>query len=133
MILAMMAGMMLLGAVARICVLVSGASGLYDHTALRAAIMTINMTVGMAVWMRYRGHNSLHIAEMSGAMVVPLAILIYPFWAGLITSGALLGGMHVLMLPAMLGVMLYRRGVYSQHHGAHVHGHNAPAPTATIR
>ncbi len=61
---------------------------------------------------------------------MPLAILIYPFWAGLLTSGALLGGMHASMLPAMLGVMLYRRDVYSQHHRGHSHGHHSPAPAA---
>ncbi len=96
--------------------------------------MTVNMTIGMGVWMRYRGHNLLHISEMAGAMVAPLAILMYPFWAGLLSGGAMQGGTHVLMLPAMLGVMLYRRDVYSQHHVGHSssvsHGDSPPAPAA---
>ena len=35
------------------------------------------------------------------AMYVPLALLIVPFWAGVLPGGGLLGAMHVLMLPAM--------------------------------
>jgi flagellar biosynthetic protein FliP len=34
-------------------------------------------------------------------MYVPLALLIVPFWAGVLPGGGLLGAMHVLMLPAM--------------------------------
>ncbi|HET9477038.1 MAG TPA: hypothetical protein VFP63_06090, partial [Dehalococcoidia bacterium] len=56
------------------------------------------------------------ITEMGAAMFVPLAVLMYPFWAGAISRGALMGGMHVLMIPAMVGVMLYRRDVYTRHH-----------------
>jgi hypothetical protein len=82
---------------------------------VEALVMTVNMTVGMGLWMRHRGHSLTHIAEMAGAMFVPLAVLICPFWAGLITEGALMGAMHVLMLPAMVGVMLFRRDAYIQH------------------
>ena len=119
MVLAMVAGMFLLGALLRIGVLVIGDAGFYEHTVARALIMTVNMTIGMGLWMRHRGHDRLHVAEMAGAMFVPLAILVYPYCAGLLSRGALMGGMHVLMLPAMVAVMLYRRDVYSQHHGLH--------------
>jgi hypothetical protein len=53
---------------------------------------------------------------MSGAMVVPVLVLIPLCWLGTIGSGALFGLEHGLMLPAMLGVMLYRRSEYGHHH-----------------
>ena len=34
-------------------------------------------------------------------MFVPYAALIGPHWAGMLSGGARLGAMHVLMLPAM--------------------------------
>jgi hypothetical protein len=67
----------------------------------------------MAVWMRYRGHGWVPIGEMSVAMFIPLAVLIGPFWAGVLSGGALLEGMHVLMLPAMVIAMLHRRDDYA--------------------
>jgi hypothetical protein len=60
---------------------------------------------------------------MGAAMFVPLAVLIYPYWSGLLSSGALAAGTHLLMLPAMLGIMLVRWDVYSQGHRAHAAGH----------
>lgn len=78
-------------------------------------MMTANMTMGMGLWMRHQGHSLRLISEMAGAMFVPLAVLISPFWAGLISDGALMGAMHLLMLPAMVGVMLVRRDIYTQH------------------
>lgn len=117
MLAAMMAGMFLLGGLVSLVLLGAGRSEFLSGTSLRALVMTVNMTAGMGLWMRHRGHNPMQIAEMGAAMFVPLAILIYPFWAGAIGRGALMGGMHVLMIPAMVGVMLYRRDVYTRHHG----------------
>jgi len=74
------------------------------------------MVIGMAVWMRYRGHGWGAIAEMSCAMLVPLVVLILPFFAGVISADALLVGMHALMLPAMVVAMLHRRDEYAQDH-----------------
>ena len=82
--------------------------------------MATNMTVGMAVWMRHRGHGWAPIIEMAGAMYVPLALLIVPFWLGALPGGALLAGMHVLMFPAMWLVMTRRPAEY-------VHAHHAAA------
>jgi hypothetical protein len=75
------------------------------------------------VWMRYRGHGWAPIGEMSLAMFVPVAVLIGPFWAGVLSGGALLGGMHVLMLPAMVIAMLVRREEYARDHRRHVAVH----------
>src|SRR5438105_5405442 len=107
MLLAMLAGMAVLGALVQVICAALGHSGfLVDHVGLRAPLMAMNMTVGMAVWMRIRGHGWAAIGEMSAAMFIPLAVLIGPFWAGALSAGALLGAMHVLMLPAMGVAML---------------------------
>ena len=88
--------------------------------------MATNMIIGMSVWMRYRHHSWAAIADMAGAMYVPLAVLIVPFWLGVLSGGALIGLMHVLMLPAMWLVMLRRPDEYVHDHrtpvgpGAHV-------------
>lgn len=125
MVLAMVAGMVILGGLVSMAALALDHPGIYEHASVRAFIMTVNMTVGMSFWMKHRGHGPAHIAEMAVAMFVPLAVLIYPFWAGILSRGALMGGMHVLMIPAMVGVMLYRRDVYARDHRAHASAHPA--------
>ena len=118
---AMILGMALLGAVERMIFAALGQSGfLLDDAGLRAIVMAANMTIGMAVWMRYRRHGWAAIAEMSAAMFVPLMVLIGPFWAGVLSGGALLGWMHALMLPAMVLAMHHRRVEYAQDHHRHV-------------
>ena len=122
---AMFVGMIALGGLLSLVLRLFGHGNVYEHADLRELIMSVNMTVGMSVWMRYRGHNWLHTSEMAAAMFIPLAVLIYPFWAGLLSSRALAAGTHVLMLPAMLGIMLFRWNVYSQDHrlGQHPQSH----------
>lgn len=119
MVLAMIAGMAVLGVAVQVICAALGHSGFFtDHVGLRAPLMAMNMTIGMAVWMLHRGHGWAAIAEMSAAMFVPLALLIGPFWMGLLSDDALLGGMHMLMVPAMVIAMLHRRDEYAHgHHG----------------
>ena len=122
MVLAMLVGMAVLGlAAAAICAMLGHAGFLTDHAGLRSFVMALNMSIGMAVWMRFRGHGWAPIGEMVGAMFVPWALLIGPYVAGLISAGALLVGMHVLMFPAMVVAMLHRRDEYAHghHHGPH--------------
>ena len=120
MVLAMLVGMAVLGPVAMLICAALGHSGfLSDHAGVRAAVMATNMTIGMAVWMRYRGHGWGAIAEMGAAMFVPLAVLIGPYLAGALSGDALLALMHVLMLPAMAVAMLHRRGEYAHDHRRH--------------
>ena len=129
MVLAMLVGMAVLGAVVQVICAALGHSGFFtDHVGLRAPLMTMNMTIGMAVWMRHRGHGWAPIAEMSAAMFVPLAVLIGPFWAGVLSGGGLLGVMHVLMVPAMVIAMLHRRDEYA--HGHRRHQATSPARSA---
>jgi hypothetical protein len=129
MVAAMIVGMAVLGACVRVICAALGQSDFYiNHDGLRAAVMAANMTIGMAVWMRHRGHGWEAIAEMGGAMVVPLVVLIGPFWAGVLSGEALIGWMHVLMLPAMVIAMRHRRDEYAQDHHRHVA--TSPTPSA---
>jgi hypothetical protein len=129
MVAAMVVGMAVLGGVVRLIIAMFGDSGfLADRVGPRALLMTANMTIGMALWMRHRGHGWGAIAEMSAAMFVPLGILIGPFWAGALSGAALVGWMHLLMLPAMAIAMQYRRAEYAHDH--HQDDVEAAAPVA---
>jgi flagellar biosynthetic protein FliP len=113
MVLAMFAGMFVFGmAVSLFCMAIGHGTLLSDHVGVRAPIMATNMTVGMTIWMRHRRHSWATSAEMAGAMYVPLAILIVPFWAGRLSGGMLLVGMHVLMFAGMWLVMVRRPSEY---------------------
>lgn len=73
------------------------------------------MTVPMRGLMRRHGFTWRDSAEMSGAMLVPPAILVVgaaslPQWLGPKVSVHV----HVVMFLSMLALMLYRRGRYSQ-------------------
>lgn len=81
-----------------------------------ALVMATNMALGMALWMRIRRHSWPRIAEMSAAMYLPFVVLLVPYWLGAISGDALTTAGHLLMLPAMLAAMLWRRGEYSHHH-----------------
>ena len=117
MVAAMVVGMAVLGGVVRLILAMFGdADFLADRVGLRALVMTANMTIGMGVWMRHRGHGWGAIVEMGAAMFVPLAILIGPFWVGALSGAALVGWMHLLMLPAMAVAMQHRRAEYTHDH-----------------
>jgi hypothetical protein len=123
---AMVAGMVVFGGLVTFVCAVTGHQDLFDHAGARAPIMATNMTVGMTLWMRYRGHDWGATAEMAAPMFVPLAVLLVPFWVGVLPGGGLLGGMHILMLPAMWFVMARRREEYSHER----HAHKAGGPLA---
>jgi hypothetical protein len=114
MLVAMVAGMVVLGGALEGGLALAG-TGLSDApTALAAAVMAINMTVPMVWWMQYRGHPAKHSVEMAGSMVVPTAIIIATYWLGAIQSGGVMVAQHVVMIPAMVGVMLWRYEHYSR-------------------
>jgi hypothetical protein len=73
-----------------------------------ALAMAVSMTVAMVAWMYIRKHPWRLSAEMAGAMLVPTVLLIAICWIGHLPSSVLLTGTHILMVPAMLAVMLYR-------------------------
>ena len=124
MLLAMVVGMMVLGALDRAIVAAAGASvdDLRDTVPEGVAlVMAFNMTVGMTVWMRHRGHSWARVAEMAGAMFVPAIAAIVLFWCAVIHSESILALEHAAMLPAMVAVMLLHRSEYSRP----VHSHGA--------
>jgi glucose-6-phosphate-specific signal transduction histidine kinase len=107
MVVAMLVGMVALGPLWSLAL-----PGLFHRPDTGALIMATNMSIGMALWMRIRRHSWPRIAEMCAAMYVPFAALLLPYWLGAISGEALMMGGHVLMLPAMLAAMLWRRGDY---------------------
>jgi len=85
--------------------------GFYDvaRTELLALSMALSMSAPMVGWMRLRRHSWRASNEMAAAMIVPAIALCPLLWWGLISDDTLIGLQHVLMLPAMLAVMVYRR------------------------
>ena len=121
MLLAMVAGMMVLGALDRGILAAAGTSASHVRDTapeLVALVMAFNMSAGMTVWMRHRGHSWAPVAEMAGAMFVPALGAIVLFWVGIIQSGGILVLEHAAMIPAMIAVMLVRRTEYARpvHH-----------------
>lgn len=92
-----------------------------DHVLLAAFAMAFNMTVPMVLWMRYRGHSWERGGEMAAAMNLPLLPALVLYWLGAIPAEGVLGLQMMLMIPAMLGAMLYRKEEYSAPHTAHRH------------
>jgi len=87
---------------------------LSDAPAAGLGVMSLNMTVPMVAWMRFRGHGWAASAEMAASMIVPTLLALALLAAGVVTDGHdLMGIQHTLMFPAMLGVMLLRRDEYS--------------------
>jgi flagellar biosynthetic protein FliP len=81
-----------------------------DRPDTAAMAMAANMTVAMVAWMAVRGHGRRGIALMSGAMVLPFAVLAVPYWAGLMPGSWLMPLGHVLMFPLMAVAMLLSGG-----------------------
>ena len=94
-----------------------------DHVALAAFAMAFNMTVPMVLWMRYRGHSWERGGEMATAMNLPLPPLLLLYSLDLIPAPAVLGLQMMLMIPAMVLAMLYRKDEYSASHQTARHPH----------
>jgi len=121
MVAAMIVGMAVLAPVWVGIFALLGHTSLLEHADLHALVMATDMTIGMSLWMRHRGHGWTSIGEMAAAMYLPFLVLFVPYWAGVVSAGTMLTGGHVLMVPCMVGVMLRRRDEYSQHHSQHHH------------
>jgi flagellar biosynthetic protein FliP len=121
MLVVMMLGMSLLGgAFSGLHTLLFGggfADAWRDHVLLAALSMAFNMTVPMVLWMRYRGHSWQRGGEMAAAMNLPVVPLLALNVFGAISAVAVLGLQMILMIPAMLSAMLYRKGEYAGPHG----------------
>jgi deazaflavin-dependent oxidoreductase (nitroreductase family) len=119
MVVVMLLSMAIFGAAVSGVFALLGHGTLLHYTALRGFLMSVYMVVGMGLWMRHRQHGWASVLEMSAAMVVPYALLVGPFTAGLLAKGTFLGAMHVLMLPCMYLAMIHRREEYEQGHSGH--------------
>ncbi|SBT39900.1 hypothetical protein [Micromonospora auratinigra] len=116
MVVAMVLGMLLLGPVWRAAGSALGGADTLARADVAALVMATDMSIGMVVWMWYRGHGRGATAEMVAAMYVPFLLLLPFWWAGLAGDEVLMLGGHLLMLPAMVLVALRHR-----------HEHPAPA------
>lgn len=128
MFIAMMVGMMVLGGLDSAILSAFGTSVSHVRDSAPEAfalVMALNMTVGMTVWMRYRRHSWAMCAEMGGAMFLPAIAALTLFWCSAIHSKSVGGVEMGAMLPAMLGVMLFRLTEYSQ--PVHAHGRRRSA------
>jgi hypothetical protein len=117
MVIAMFAGMVVLGIPAEAALRATGTSSheLYvDAPALALLGMAVIMTVPMVAWMRHRGHGWRPNAEMAGSMFLPTFAVMALLPAG-IEVMTLMGIQHVVMFPAMFVAMLLRRDEYSGH------------------
>jgi flagellar biosynthetic protein FliP len=109
MVVAMFAGMLVLGGLRAALGLTTSFE---DHPGTAYLLMAVDMSIGMAAWMRYRGHGWASTLEMCAAMFVPLA-LVPLVWADAMAAMTFMGVAHVVMLLAMLAVLLRRRDEYT--------------------
>ncbi len=116
MVVVMLVGMGLLSGLAQLAFAAAG-SDLSDQSgAFRVMLMGFNMAVPMAIWMAYRGHSWGRNAEMATSMLVPSFGAAALAAAGVLDAGPALGVQHAVMVPAMLGAMLWRYDEYSRPH-----------------
>jgi hypothetical protein len=122
MVVAMMAGMMVLGVAVGILGEPSGEVNLL----VEYGVMGAFMSVPMVAWMRYRGHAWSEGGEMTAAMLSPMFALVLPVELGVVglTGHALMVLSHVAMIGGMILLMLYRLDRY-----AHVHDHHSHTTT----
>jgi flagellar biosynthetic protein FliP len=92
-----------------------------------ALLMTAEMVLGMAAWMRIRRHPWRHTVEMSAGMSASTVVAAAASLAGLLPHTAVNSGtVGILMWAGMLGAMLFRWRDYAQGH----HGHAAQKKAA---
>lgn len=96
-------------------------SDLLERGDLAAVQMAVNMTAGMALWMKIRGHGWRDVAEMSIAMSAPFFVLLVPYWMGAISADVLMLAAHSIMFVTMLLAMWWRKDVYTADHSSHSH------------
>ena len=112
MVVAMFVGMGVLGGAVRGILALAGSEFPDQYPELTSLEMALTMSIGMVVWMRYRGHGWTSTLEMAGVMFVPAIVLFPLLWLDVISGGSLLMIEHIAMLPLMYFVMLRRRDEY---------------------
>ena len=112
----MFVGMGVLSGLAALVLSASGTSYAAQPGPARVLWMGVAMTAPMVLWMALRGHAAARTGEMAAAMMLPTVVAAGMVWAG--AAGVMTGLLiqHVVMVPAMVGVMLWRYSEYSGHH-----------------
>ncbi|TDC69608.1 hypothetical protein E1200_07910 [Actinomadura sp. GC306] len=114
MLLAMAAGMLIFGGAVRgVLALTGGELSMGRQPELASLEMAFDMSAGMLIWMRVRGHGWAGSLEMCAAMFAPLAVLLPLLWLDVVSTDSLMMFEHALMLPLMLLVMLRRRDEFA--------------------
>jgi deazaflavin-dependent oxidoreductase (nitroreductase family) len=120
-----------------------GTAGLLGYTnlpqqapELTVLVIAINLSLPMAAWMRFRGMAWRPTVEMSGSTMVFGLLLIAAYWMDLIAKDSLVEVQTSAACPLMVGVMLFRPGLYASHHAGH-RGHavtrDGPLPRSFAR
>jgi hypothetical protein len=119
MVVAMMAGMAVLGA----ALATLGEPPGYGKLLVQYGVMGAFMAAPMVAWMRHRGHSWRDGGEMTAVMVVPMLALALLVELGVavpgLSEGSLMMLSHVAMIGGMVALMAYRFERYA--HGAHGH------------
>lgn len=113
MVVAMLAGMFVLGGAVRGALALGGVEyGMATHPELTVLEMALEMSIGMVAWMRVRGHGWAGVLEMAAVMIAPAVVLVPFMRLGVLGADTAMLLEHVAMFPLMLLAMLRRRGEY---------------------
>jgi hypothetical protein len=116
MIVVMLLGMGVLEGLAALAFAAAGSSLSDQPGAVRVLLMGLSMTVPMILWMRHCGHSTRRNVEMAASMVLPSLLAAALTAAGVLAVGTAFAVQHAVMIPAMLGVMLWRYDEYARPH-----------------
>ena len=108
MLLLMFAGMAVLAGLVELMLLPFNTSMNDASAPVMASVMAVTMTVPMVAWMPVA-----RSIEMTASMVIPSAVAIALYAVAAISSESVLVIQHAVMIPAMLGVMLWRYDDYA--------------------
>lgn len=122
-----MCAVMCVGAIV-LSVLFFGTAGLLGYTdvpqhqpELAVLVIAVNLSVPMAIWMRFRSMGWRPTLEMSGSTMAVGLLLIAAYWLGIVAKGSLVDVQTSLACPLMLAVMLFRFPLYSGQTGRRLH------------
>ena len=117
MVLAMLAGMAVLG----VAIWALGAPPGYSNLLVKYGLMGVSMAAPMVAWMRHRGHSRSEGGEMTAAMLAPMFAVVLPVELGVaeLTGHSLMMLSHVAMIGGMVALMIYRFDRYAR--GPHGH------------
>jgi hypothetical protein len=93
------------------------------YPAQSVSAMALSMALPMAGWMLLRGHGGRNSAEMTAAMLVPAIPFVVLCSLHVLMGGTSASIYMVVSTVAMIGLMVYRRDVYSMPMRGVWHGH----------